>query len=368
MSAENGRGLSEVLREIEEAERTRREGGSASVGPRITLSHGSGGRATQKLIDGLFRPLLDDPVLGRMDDAAVLELDGMEARLAFTTDSFVVRPLFFPGGDIGSLAVHGTVNDLAVVGARPLFVSVGLILEEGLDTEVLERVVRSLGEAADRADVRVVAGDTKVVEKGKGDGLYLNTSGIGVVRPDVELSPAGARAGDRILVSGSIGEHGVAVLLAREDLALESDIVSDTAPLNGLTRVLLDEAGEGVRCLRDATRGGVAAVLNEIARASGVAVELHEESIPLRRDVRGACELLGIDPLHMANEGRMVAIVSPDRADRALEVLRSHPLGEGAREIGVVGEDPPGTVYVRTALGGSRVLDTLVGDALPRIC
>ncbi len=371
---EGGRSLRETLERIEEAERLRRSGGMDLKETHVTLSHGSGGKATQRLVEGLFARLLANPLLDEMGDAAVLPLngDGLGAspddRLAFTTDSFVVRPLFFPGGDIGRLAVHGTVNDLAVAGAVPVYLSLGVILEEGFPLPELRRVVESMAEAAEACGVRVVAGDTKVVEKGKGDGLYVNTTGIGRVRPDARLSPSGARPGDRVLLSGPVGDHGVAVMLAREDLALESEIESDTAPLHDLVGSLLDAAGEAVHCIRDATRGGVAAALNEIAACSGVAVGLDETAIPIRPAVRGACEILGIDPLHMANEGKLVALVAREAAEGALEALRSHDLGSEAAVVGEVVEEPPGTVFVRTGLGGRRVLDTLVGDALPRIC
>jgi hydrogenase expression/formation protein HypE len=359
--------LTEVLDRIEAA---RREGRSAPAmnGGRVTLSHGSGGKATHGLIESLFGPVLANPILDERGDAGVFTLEGTAERLAFTTDSFVVSPLFFPGGDIGELAVNGTVNDLAVSGAEPLHLSVAVILEEGFPLEDLTRVMASVRKAADRAGVSVVAGDTKVVEKGHGDGVYLTTSGIGRVRPGVRLSPASARAGDRILVSGPLGDHGVAVMIARERLELESEIRSDTQPLHDLVRALLEAGGDRVRCLRDATRGGLAAVLSEIAERSGVGVAVDEDRVPVRAEVRAACEILGIDAYHMANEGKLVAVVAPEAADDVLAAMRGHPMGEGAARVGEVVEEPPEMVFIRTALGGHRVLDMLVGDALPRIC
>jgi len=361
------RTLQEALDRIEEARRERK-GPSHLEDGRITLSHGSGGKASQSLIEGVFGAALSNPILDERGDAAVFGLDGTEERLALTTDTFVVSPRFFPGGDIGQLAVHGTVNDLAAVGARPLHLSLAVVLEEGFEVEELQRIVASVKAAAEHAGAPVVTGDTKVVEKGHGDGIYINTTGLGRVRPCARLSPRNARPGDRILVSGPLGEHGVAVMIARRNLELEGEIASDTAPLNGLVDALLDACADQVRCLRDATRGGLAAALNEIAEASGVAITLEEERIPLRREIRGACEILGIDALHMANEGKMVAVVGPDGAEEALEAMRAHPLGAGARIVGEVVTEPPEMVFVRTGLGGRRVLDMLVGDALPRIC
>jgi hydrogenase expression/formation protein HypE len=279
----------------------------------------------------------------------------------------VVSPLFFPGGDIGDLAVNGTVNDLAVSGARPLWLSAGFILEEGFPVADLERIVGSMAAAAERAGVQVVTGDTKVVQRGKADGCYVNTAGVGVIERPVELGVATARPGDVVLVSGPIGEHGITIMLARGELDIESEVESDTAPLNGLVERLLD-AAPGVRGLRDATRGGVATICNEVARAAGVAVVVDEDSVPVRPDVRGACELLGIDPLYVACEGRLVAIVDGDQVDAAMAALRSHPLGEGAAVIGRVRDDPPGLVLLKTSFGGTRIVDLLVGDPLPRIC
>jgi hydrogenase expression/formation protein HypE len=279
----------------------------------------------------------------------------------------VVSPLFFPGGDIGDLAVNGTVNDLAVSGARPLWLSAGFILEEGFPVADLERIVGSMAAAAERAGVQIVTGDTKVVQRGKADGCYVNTAGVGVIERPLELGVAGARPGDAVIVSGPIGEHGITIMLARGELDIESPVESDTAPLNGLVDRLLD-AAPGVRGLRDATRGGVATICNEVARAAGVAVIVDEDAVPVRPDVRGACELLGIDPLYVACEGRLVAIVDGDQVDAAMAALRSHPLGEGAAVIGRVADDPPGLVLLKTSFGGTRIVDLLVGDPLPRIC
>jgi hydrogenase expression/formation protein HypE len=332
---------------------------------RITLSHGSGGKATQTLIEAVFLEAFANPLLAPLEDGAVLTAHG--GRLAFTTDSYVVSPLFFPGGDIGDLAVNGTVNDLAVSGARPLWLSAGFILEEGFPVADLERIVGSMAAAAERAGVQVVTGDTKVVQRGKADGCYVNTAGVGVIERPVELGVATARPGDAVIVSGPIGEHGITVMLARGELDIESEVESDTAPLNGLVERLLD-AAPGVRGLRDATRGGVATICNEVARAAGVAVVVDEDSVPVRPDVRGACELLGIDPLYVACEGRLVAVVDGDQADAAVAALRSHPLGEGAAVIGRVRDDPPGLVLLKTSFGGTRIVDLLVGDPLPRIC
>jgi hydrogenase expression/formation protein HypE len=332
---------------------------------RITLSHGSGGKATQTLIEAVFLEAFSNPLLAPLEDGAVLAANG--GRLAFTTDSYVVSPLFFPGGDIGDLAVNGTVNDLAVSGARPLWLSAGFILEEGFPVADLERIVGSMAAAAQRAGVQVVTGDTKVVQRGKADGCYVSTSGVGVIERPVELGVASARPGDAVIVSGPIGEHGITIMLARGELDIEAEVSSDTAPLNGLVERLLD-AAPGVRGLRDATRGGVATICNEVARSAGVAVVVDEEAVPVRPEVRGACELLGIDPLYVACEGRLVAVVDGDQADAALGALRSHPLGEGAAVIGRVKDDPPGLVLLKTSFGGTRIVDLLVGDPLPRIC
>ncbi|MFC4945989.1 hydrogenase expression/formation protein HypE [Pseudonocardia sp. GCM10023141] len=333
---------------------------------RITLSHGAGGKATQTLIEAVFLDAFRNPTLELLEDGAQLSIAG--GRLAFTTDSYVVSPLFFPGGDIGDLAVNGTVNDLAMCGARPLYLSCGFILEEGFPVEDLQRIVASMAAAARAAGVQIVTGDTKVVERGKADGCYINTAGVGVLEREVVLSAAAAQPGDVVLVSGPIGDHGVTVMLARGELDIEADIESDTAALHEITANLLDAAGGGVRLLRDATRGGVATICNEVAVASRVAVVLDEKSLPIRPVVNGASELLGIDPLYVACEGRLVAVVAPEHADAALAALHAHPLGEGAAAIGVVKDDPPGLVLLRTSFGGTRIVDLLVGDPLPRIC
>jgi hydrogenase expression/formation protein HypE len=334
--------------------------------PRIDMSHGAGGKATHKLIEGLLLPALDNPVLAPLSDAALIPF--LDARLALTTDSFVVRPLSFPGGSIGELAVNGTVNDLAVSGATPLGISAALIIEEGLDTEVLRREVEAMAAAADNAGVSVVTGDTKVVERGKCDGLYVVTTGIGVADPELNLSSASVRPGDKILCSGTLGDHGAAILIARGDLELEAEVLSDTRPLTPLVMALKEAAGPSIRFMRDPTRGGVGTVLNELARDSGYGVVLWEERIPIRDVVNGACEILGIDPLYVANEGKLLAVVAPEAADAALEVLRGVEGGEEASIIGEVREEPARMVLMYTGFGGTRMIDMLVGDPLPRIC
>ncbi len=332
----------------------------------ITLAHGAGGKSTHTLIEALFLEQFRNPLLAPLGDGAVFDVGG--SRLAFTTDSFVVSPLFFPGGDIGDLAVNGTVNDLAMSGARPLYLSAGFILEEGFPIADLRRIVDSMRVAAQAAGVVIATGDTKVVGRGKGDGCYINTSGVGVIERPVSLGASAARPGDAVIVSGPIGEHGVTVMLARGELDIEcDDVTSDTAPLHELVECLLD-AVDGVRCLRDATRGGVATILNEVAVASGVAIVVDEIQVPVRPDVNGACELLGIDPLYVACEGRMVVIVDGAEADAAIAALRAHPLGKGSCVIGRVKDDPPGLVLLKTTFGGTRIVDMLVGDPLPRIC
>ena len=333
---------------------------------RITLAHGAGGKATHTLIDALFLEAFRNPVLEAMEDQAVLNVGG--ARIAFTTDSYVVSPLFFPGGDIGDLAVNGTVNDLAMSGARPLYLSCGFILEEGFPVADLQRIAASMAAAALAAGVSIVAGDTKVVQKGKADGCFINTAGVGLLERPIELGAHRCRPGDAILVSGPIGDHGVTVMLARGDLEIESDVVSDTAPLHELVAALLDAVPEGVRAMRDATRGGVATILNEMAKASNVAVILEEDKVPVRPEVNGACEILGIDPLYVACEGRFVVVVDGDGAEDALAALRGQPGGEGAAIVGRIKDDPPGLVLLKTSFGGTRIVDMLVGDPLPRIC
>jgi hydrogenase expression/formation protein HypE len=332
---------------------------------RITMSHGSGGKATQTLVEAIFLDSFRNPLLEPLEDAADLRLPG--ARVALTTDSYVVSPLFFPGGDIGDLAVNGTVNDLSVSGAAPLYLSAGFILEEGFPVADLTRIAGSMRDAAAAAGVSVVTGDTKVVQRGKADGCYINTAGVGLIERNVSLGVATARPGDVIIVSGPVGDHGITIMLARGELDIEADVRSDTAPLNGLVAGLLD-AVPGVRAMRDATRGGVATILNEIARAAAAGVVVTEENIPVRPEVRGACELLGIDPMYVACEGRLVAVVPEDGAERAVAALRAHPLGEQAAVIGRVTAEQPGLVRLKTAFGGTRVVDLLVGDPLPRIC
>ena len=331
----------------------------------ILLGHGSGGKLSAELIRDIFLPALKNPVLDKLDDQAVVEVGGV--RLAFTTDSFVVKPLFFRGGDIGSLAVHGTVNDLAMGGARPMWLSAAFVIEEGLPMETLRRIVTSLGEAAREAGVTVVTGDTKVVERGKGDGLFINTSGIGVVPEGVRLSADQARAGDKVLLSGSIGDHGIAIMAEREGLEFETPLKSDSAALHTLVAAML-AVTKSIRCLRDPTRGGLSSTLNEIAGASRVSIEINEDRIPVREEVRGACELLGLDPLYVANEGKLVAVVDPLEADAVLAAMRGHTLGREACIIGTVADARAGLVTMRTAFGTTRVVDMLSGDQLPRIC
>jgi hydrogenase expression/formation protein HypE len=334
--------------------------------PRITMAHGAGGKATQTMIEGLFVPAFASPALAAMGDAGGISVDG--ADLAMTTDSFVVKPIRFPGGSIGELAVNGTVNDLAMSGARPLALSLSLILEEGLDTDVLRAEVAAIAAAAEAAEVEIVAGDTKVVERGHADQMYICTTGLGRIDPRASLSPANLRPGDRIIVSGELGNHGMAIMLARGEFELESEIVSDTRSLWPAADALMEAAGSSLRTMRDATRGGVASVLNELARASGVAIVLREGDVPVDPAVAGAAEILGIDPMYVANEGKLVAFVAPDRAEEALAALRAVEGCERAAEIGEVKTEPPGMVLVKTAFGGRRVMDQLVGDPLPRIC
>ncbi|MHB2024371.1 MAG: hydrogenase expression/formation protein HypE [Mycobacteriales bacterium] len=331
----------------------------------VTLAHGAGGKASRTLVDALFLPAFANPLLAPLEDQATLCFGG--ARLAFSTDSFVVSPLFFPGGSIGDLAVNGTVNDLAMAGARPLYLAAGFILEEGFPIESLTRVVADMAKAATAAGVAVVTGDTKVVQRGKGDGCYITTTGIGVIERSVELGAGGIRSGDRVLVSGPVGDHGTTVLLARGELDLDADLASDTAALTDLVGALLDSA-PGTRALRDATRGGVATVLNEWARSANAAIVVDEEAVPVRPQVRGACEILGIDPLYVACEGRFLAAVPAEQAPAALAALRARAGGAEAAIIGEVRDDPPAMVLLRTGFGGTRVLDMLIGDPLPRIC
>jgi len=332
---------------------------------RVLLGHGSGGRLSADLVRRFFLPRFTNPYLDRLDDQAVLDVAGQ--RLAFTTDSFVVRPLFFPGGDIGRLAVNGTVNDLAMAGARPHYLSAAFILEEGLPLDDLAAILDSMRTACQEAGVLLVTGDTKVVDKGSGDQCFINTAGIGVLEHPWLLSADQARPGDRVVLSGAIGDHGMAVMSRREGLEFEAEITSDTAPLWSLVGNML-EGSSGIRCLRDPTRGGVASTLNELALASGVGIEIDEERIPVRPPVYAACELLGLDPLYVANEGKLVAIVGPEEADAVVGRMRRHPLGVDASVIGVVTERHPKMVVMRTRVGGTRVVDLHPGEILPRIC
>ena len=334
--------------------------------PRIDMSHGAGGKATHKLIEGLLFPAFENPALAPLDDAATIPFG--EARIALTTDSFVVRPLVFPGGSIGELAVNGTVNDLAVSGATPIGLCAALIIEEGLETEVLGREIEAIARSAQKAGVSITTGDTKVVERGKGDGLYITTTGVGVADQELNLSSAAVRPGDKILCSGTLGDHGAAILIARGDLELEAEVLSDTRPLTPLAQALKNSAGPDLRFMRDPTRGGVGTVLNELARDSGYGVALWEEKLPIRDVVHGACEILGIDPLYVANEGKLLAVVAPEVAGAALESLQNTDGGKDAQIIGEVCEEPARMVVMHTQFGGTRMIDMLVGDPLPRIC
>jgi hydrogenase expression/formation protein HypE len=363
----NNERIEDVLKKIERSRQARRHKFYLRD-EKITLSHGSGGKSTHNLIEGVFAPAFSNPFLDAMDDAATFGIDGTGQRLAFTTDTYVVSPLFFPGGDIGKLAVHGTINDLAMAGAVPLYLSTGFILEEGFPISDLRRIVASMATAASEAGVTIITGDTKVVQRGKADGIFINTAGVGIIHANWLLGQSQLQPGDMVLLSGSVGDHGIAIMLAREALEIETDIQSDTAALHTLTASLLEAAGDGVHCLKDPTRGGVATSLNEMALGSEVAIGLDERAIPVHGEVRGACEILGLDPLTIANEGKLLAIVAPDKADVALKVMRDHPLGHEAAIIGSVQADPPGMVFLRTDIGGMRVLDMLVGDPLPRIC
>lgn len=332
---------------------------------RVTMAHGSGGRMTADLIRTVFLPAFRNSLLERLNDQAIFTVGGQ--RLAFTTDAFVVSPLFFPGGDIGRLAVNGTLNDLAMGGAVPLYLSAAFILEDGFPLADLERIVASMRQAADAAGVAIVTGDTKVVERGHGDGVFITTTGIGVVPDGVEISADRARPGDAVLVSGRIGQHGLAVMTRREGIEFEAELESDTAALHTLVAAML-RACPGVRALRDPTRGGVASALNEIAQASGVAIALDEERLPIQPAVAGLCEVLGLDPLYVANEGKLVAIVPAEDVDAVLAAMRGHPLGEHAALVGRVEAGPAGTVYLRTCVGGTRIVDLPAGEQLPRIC
>ena len=336
--------LDKALENLEKA-RQARKGKFYLKDKTITLSHGSGGTASHNLIGGMIGKIFSNPILDKMDDSAILPINGSDTRLAFTTDSYVVSPIFFPGGNIGEIAVNGTVNDLAVSGADPLWISVGLILEEGFSIAELKKIIESMQAAAEKAGVHIVTGDTKVVHRGSADKIFINTAGIGIFQDQISLSSFNAQPGDKVLLSGPIGDHGIAVMLAREALDIETDIQSDTAPLNGLIHALLD-ATKAVHCLKDATRGGVATVLNEIALNSNVAIE--EGSVPIRPEVNGACEILGLDPLTIANEGRFIAIVASEDAETAVRALQNHPQGSEACIIGEVLEEPEGMVFLRT--------------------
>jgi hydrogenase expression/formation protein HypE len=331
----------------------------------IILGHGSGGKLTEQLIERLFLPAFSNPLLDKLDDQAVLQING--SRLAFTTDSFVVTPIFFPGGDIGHLAVNGTVNDLAMSGAKPVYLAAAFILEEGLPISDLRRVIDSMSQAARNADVQLVTGDTKVVNRGKADKIFISTTGIGVIDKPVNISASRAQSGDKIILSGYIGDHGMAILSQRENLEFEGVIESDCAALHTLVDDMLAITND-IRCLRDPTRGGVATVLHEIATRSHVGMLLDETEIPVRDTVRGACEILGLDPLYVANEGKLVAIVPAEFAGAILDRMKTNLHGRDARIIGVVTEDHPGMVLMKTEIGGTRVLDTLFGEQLPRIC
>jgi hydrogenase expression/formation protein HypE len=333
---------------------------------RIDLSHGAGGRATAQLVDEIFREAFDNPFLNQGNDQAAFDVPA--GRMVMSTDGYVIWPLFFPGGDIGSLAVHGTINDVAMAGARPLHIAASFIIEEGFLLADLQRIARSMGQAARASGVAVVTGDTKVVERGKGDGVFITTTGIGIVPPGLDLSGDRARPGDRVIVSGSIGDHGVAIMSKRSNLGFETEILSDSAALHGLVAEMVRVAGASLRLLRDPTRGGIASTLNEIAQQSGVGFIIEERAIPVRPEVAAACELLGLDPLYVANEGKLVAVVAPDAADVLLAAMRAHPLGRDAALIGTVIADEQRFVQMTTSFGGGRIVDWLAGEQLPRIC
>jgi hydrogenase expression/formation protein HypE len=333
--------------------------------PHVLMAHGGGGKLMHNLIEKMFIQTFDNPTLDSRHDGAVFSLGG--ARLAFTTDSYVIHPLFFPGGDIGSMAVHGTVNDLAMCGAKPLYLSAGFIIEEGLPMDTLWQVVNSMQAAAKEAGVQIATGDTKVVDRGKGDGIFINTAGVGVIEHDLNINPDSVQVGDAVLISGDIGRHGIAIMAQREGLAFETTIESDSAAVAGLVLQLID-AGIKVHCLRDLTRGGLATTMIEIAEAANTHIHLDEKAIPVREDVRGACEILGFDPMYVANEGRFAAFVKAADAEQALEIMRQHPLGENSAIIGNVTDERPGMVTLRSVIGATRIIDMLSGEQLPRIC
>lgn len=341
----------------------------------ITLAHGSGGKAMHELIEGVFLEYLKNPLLEKLEDQAVFEIgdENHKTKLAFTTDSFVVDPIFFPGGDIGKLAVCGTVNDIVVSGARPIYLSAGFILEESFPVADLKRILESMRDAAAEAGVQIVTGDTKVVQKGGADKIFINTAGIGIIETSANISASRAEVGDKVILSGSLGDHGTTILIARGELELETDIESDTAPLNLLVAEILDEAAnlgniEGIRAMRDPTRGGAATTLNEIAMSSELYIEIYEDQIPVREEVKGACEILGLDPLYVANEGKLIAIVSADIADKIVERMKRNKYGKNACVIGEIKAEPQGIVAMKTGFGGTRIVDMLVGEQLPRIC
>ena len=340
----------------------------------ITLAHGSGGRAMHELIEGLFLDYFRNPLLERLEDQAVFDLNGhSSSRLAYTTDSYVVSPIFFPGGDIGRLAINGTVNDIAMSGARPLYLSAGFILEEGFAVDDLKKILASMRDAAAEAGVTVVTGDTKVVQKGGADKIFINTSGIGVIESSINIAATRAQPGDKVILSGTLGDHGTTIMIARGELDLETDIESDCAPLHSLVTAMIDESKElnaldGLHCLRDPTRGGLATTLNEIALTAEVCIEIEEDLIPVQEKVKGACEILGLDPLYVANEGKLVAIVASDVAEQLVARMRQHQYGAEACIIGQVKAEPGGIVSMRTGFGGTRIVDMLVGEQLPRIC
>jgi len=331
---------------------------------KILLAHGSGGKLAHELVERIFLKALANPLLAKLDDSAVFDLSG---RLAFTTDSYVVSPIFFPGGDIGKLAVYGTVNDLAMSGAKPLYLSLSFIIEEGLPQDELSQVVDSVQKAAQEAEVEIVTGDTKVVHRGSADKLFINTAGVGIIPKGVDISGSNARPGDKVLVSGTIGDHGIAVLSQREGLSFSTQLESDCAPLGGLVAEML-AASPNIHCLRDPTRGGLATTLNELAKQSKVSIRIEEERIPVREEVLAACEMLGFDPLYVANEGKLVAIMTAEDADKVLKAMRGNHYGKEAAIIGEVRAEHPGRVVMKTCLGSSRIIDMLVGDLLPRIC
>jgi len=331
---------------------------------KILLAHGGGGKLAHELIEKSFLKALANPLLAKLDDSAVFDLSG---RLAFTTDSYVVSPIFFPGGDIGKLAVCGTVNDLAMSGAKPLYLSLSFIIEEGLALSELERIVSSVQKAAEESKVAIITGDTKVVPRGSADRLFINTAGVGIIAEGINVSGSNAKPGDKVILSGTIGDHGIAVISQREGLSFSTKLESDCAPLGGLVAEML-KVSPDIHCLRDPTRGGLATTLNELAKQSGVSIRIEEEKIPLREEVLAACEMLGFDPLYVANEGKLVAIVPAGDADRILEIMKKNRYGKKSAIIGEVGAEPPGRVVMKTVLGASRIVDMLVGDLLPRIC